>query len=457
MLITKYLKRRWRIWQTIIAAISLLFITVAINLLLIQNYFSLQGKTTLLSNALLTIQSIHNQLYFLFPLISATYLLLFIKPIPLEFFWLTKRKQLVSYISHFVLICLGLLIASIFLANLGLVVLVRPRIDNFSSVLPALVKLLIHLLSWYLILFALFLLSIRYNKLIALMGMAFFLIVDDLLFATLHFSLFLTNGLAFPSTYPMLSILSGGCLYLAYYLLARQRLKKSAPIIPHAKQKLLQLVLRNWLLFWHYNRLRLGIISLFTIALCLIYRLQGFDASILLHGVLQNGAGFNISFTWLYLVLSPSLIIGNSIRILVRRDYLQVAAIDYRIYLFSLYFLLLPIVLSQWFPIWLLLNGPRYWPFLLVFLIVTYLFTVFAALIQIYLGSIPALLVMLTIFILTTANNQLPLSSLLMFARYQVTNWSTQIIWLILFIILLGVLTIEVKHINFANAQEERS
>jgi hypothetical protein len=177
------------------------------------------------------------------------------------------------------------------------------------------------------------------------------------------------------------------------------------------------LIIRNVILYWQMIYRRLTLIMIVSIFLLMIRRIQGISLVTTFMGVQQQNGTLDIPMIWLFLIMSPTLIIGDSIQKLVKRDYLLVSFIPLLTYLSSLIVLILMMVGSIWLS-WIIFAGGLPIGFSLVLLITMGILNLAMAVIQIFISPVITELLELFILVLTIAINHFPLLSQMMFLRY---------------------------------------
>ncbi|MCH4056454.1 MAG: hypothetical protein LKE89_00560 [Lactobacillaceae bacterium] len=183
--------------------------------------------------------------------------------------------------------------------------------------------------------------------------------------------------------------------------------------------------------------------------LLLIRRSQNINFVINFAGVIQISGLFTLPINWVFLMMAPILIVGDSTRRLVRHDYLMVTSIPINEYLRQIFTLAIsmPIV---WWLLNLVFGGGRIDPaFALAVLIVLIWLTIIDCVIQIFIDPIITLLICLGILIAASAINTLPILSSAMALRYDQQSWWGLLVGLFLTVIGVKLVLRQLYRIDF--------
>lgn len=116
MSLVNYLRQKSGSWLAIKSILFVLVWTGVYTILILSNAKIVEPGTPALSNARLTISNLHNQLYFLAPLLIVSSLLFFSRPQSIEFFYLVLKKRLRQYLLIYTILETILLISSFLLS-----------------------------------------------------------------------------------------------------------------------------------------------------------------------------------------------------------------------------------------------------------------------------------------------------------------------------------------------------
>ncbi|WP_179395981.1 hypothetical protein [Lacticaseibacillus absianus] len=117
--------------------------------------------------------------------------------------------------------------------------------------------------------------------------------------------------------------------------------------------------------YWATTRTRFILIVAVDLLVIGLARVQGQTFAAVFRGVVQVGRTFDLPLTWLFLVLSPTLIVGASMRQLIRRDYPRVFRSSLTCYV-ALSMLVLSSSLLVPFGLWVTVSVAVDWQFALV-------------------------------------------------------------------------------------------
>lgn len=163
-----------------------------------------------------------------------------------------------------------------------------------------------------------------------------------------------------------------------------------------------------------------GAMLLTTTVIFLLVRPQSFTD--LFSGVIQRGA-FTMPLTWLFLVMSPLLTVGDAATLLFKVEYPLVSHIPLHVYLATIQVLVAASDLAFWGVWFVLASGWQTLGFSLTVLLLTVAITEAYSLAQLFSGPIIAIFGSLGLLIITVACNHFPLLSALMASRYPQISW----------------------------------
>ena len=116
MSLVNYLRQKSGTWLAIKSILFVLIWVGVYTILILSNAKIVEPGTPALSNARLTVSNLHNQLYFLAPLLIVSSLLFFSRPQSIEFFYLVLKKRLRQYLLIYTILETILLISSFLLS-----------------------------------------------------------------------------------------------------------------------------------------------------------------------------------------------------------------------------------------------------------------------------------------------------------------------------------------------------
>lgn len=193
MSLVNYLRQKSGSW---LAIKSILFViiwaSVYTALFLMHNKIVAPG-TPALSNVRLTVTNLHNQLYFLAPLLIVSSLLFFSRPQSVEFFYLVLRKRLRQYLLIYTVFEMFLLTISLLISSLISAFVTKAPIAPQAG--SEIIILLAHFLGVFVLILSLNALVFLTDKLKAGAAVEVLLLLDTLCIAKLSWSFFLAHGL----------------------------------------------------------------------------------------------------------------------------------------------------------------------------------------------------------------------------------------------------------------------
>lgn len=202
---------------------------------------------------------------------------------------------------------------------------------------------------------------------------------------------------------------------------------------------------RNARLYGDAVRIRSAMLLTTTIVFLLV-RPQTFAD--LFYGVIQRGA-FTLPLTWLFLVMSPLLAVGDAATRLFKVEYPLVSHVPLRVYLATIQVLVAASDLACWGVWFILASGWQVLGFSLTVLLLTVVITEAYSLAQLFCGPIIATLGSLGLLILTIACNHFPLLSALMASRYPQVSWSQTLLALVLVAVVAFFSTTQLYRLDF--------
>lgn len=210
------------------------------------------------------------------------------------------------------------------------------------------------------------------------------------------------------------------------------------------------LLRRNAILYWQYTRIRAASILLSTlIILSFLAYFRGSDFKTNLYGVVQRGGIFDLPIVWLFLVLSPIMIVGDSINLLLRKNYPLVSYVPLRAYLGTLQILTTITTCLTWCS-WFIISGGWHTPeFSATVLIIVTALTWSYSITQVFVSPVIAELIYLGILVACAAINGFPLLSQLMFSRYSPSELTQTIVELLVLLAGISVLTYQLRRLDF--------
>lgn len=203
--------------------LNLIFLIISVYLIYATTIQLLQASNKpmgIIQVSMLTLQSMHNQLYFFLPGLAVSWMILFQKPTHIELFFLTNQNKLGYFILCEIMKTLIIFILAVCVGDI-LVLLSHPELSvlDLDNLPLGTILLLLHLTGivcyWSVLAF----LSIICNKLLALTIFSLIISIDYWIFNLFSWSLFLSNGLSLASMDYGPFIFSDLCLYLGYILL----------------------------------------------------------------------------------------------------------------------------------------------------------------------------------------------------------------------------------------------
>ena len=204
-----------KIWVKLLA--STLAFSALFSVLALGNIGGIISNATVLGNLSVTATNLHNQLYFILPPVIVVNLIDFPLPHAVEYFFLVKRKKLLSYLLwHCVLVEICLIFSLILAGIISGCFSKLAWIDldfgiDFLSLIYCLFGLMI-------IILVLDLLSLLIGKLKSGILIELFVLADNYLLSHYGWSLLLTHGLVnLPGQ--TINFLTEPAVYLAYLLL----------------------------------------------------------------------------------------------------------------------------------------------------------------------------------------------------------------------------------------------
>jgi hypothetical protein len=223
MSLVNYLRQKSGSWLAIKSILFVLVWTGVYTILILSNAKIVEPGTPALSNARLTISNLHNQLYFLAPLLIVSSLLFFSRPQSIEFFYLVLKKQMRQYLLIYTILETILLISSFLLSFVISAFVTKAPLA--SQIGLEFLLLLAHYLGVFTLLFFLETAIFLAGKLRAGAAIESLLLLDAFCLDRLGWSVFLNHGLAIVSgqgffvTAPAVYLAYGLLLY--YYLASR--------------------------------------------------------------------------------------------------------------------------------------------------------------------------------------------------------------------------------------------
>ncbi|KRL47325.1 hypothetical protein ACFQ3L_04435 [Lacticaseibacillus jixianensis] len=189
-----------------------------------------------------------------------------------------------------------------------------------------------------------------------------------------------------------------------------------------------------------------GTMLLTTTVVFLLARRQSFTD--LFSGVIQCGA-FTMPLTWLFLVMSPLMVVGDAATRLFKVEYPLVSHVSLRVYLATIQVLVAASDLAFWGVWFVLASGWQALGFSLTVLLLTIVITEAYSLAQLFAGPIAALLGSLGLLIITVACNHFPLLSALMASRYPQVSWPQTLLALVLVAVAAFFSTTQLYQLDF--------
>jgi hypothetical protein len=216
----KFIRRRNSTSAYLIKTLVLVIWTIFTFVKLLEVAQSSPAKLGSMQALAITFQSIHNQLYFFTPTLSVAWLLLFKIPSHHELIQLVNRNIFNNFIKDSVIEMLILFTLGSLIGTLSATIYAPQflQMDPQNLILAGLL-LTLNALGWIISWHILAILSIAFNKLLALSIWLVFIFLDYQLLILTNCSLFLGNGLALNNLNYDLYILTDGYLYVGYIFL----------------------------------------------------------------------------------------------------------------------------------------------------------------------------------------------------------------------------------------------
>ncbi|RVU71468.1 MULTISPECIES: hypothetical protein [Lactobacillus] len=217
MYLFKYLKAKCTVKDVVKLIIVAFSFLIIISLLFYQNSsLSFRNKDAIV-NLTTTVTSMHNQLYFILPMLTIGDLLLFNRPTNIEYFRMIKGKDFKKYVTVSTLLPVLILLISYIICVLFFLSIGK-EIINPKNVIFGVYLLGCNLLGSFIYLSVVNIIALLSNKLIALIGIEIILLIDYSIFNIFRFSIFLTNGMSIPGNEYGFNVVTDLLIYLAYLI-----------------------------------------------------------------------------------------------------------------------------------------------------------------------------------------------------------------------------------------------
>lgn len=209
------------------------------------------------------------------------------------------------------------------------------------------------------------------------------------------------------------------------------------------------LLKRNSVLYWHSIYVRLFLLLGTTIVVLIVDHLRKLSFAVVFYGIVQQPGSFEIPIVWLFLILSPLLVVGDSINSLVKENYPLVSYVPLQIYLGTIFVVVIITTSFIWLTWFIILAGWQYFLFSLNVLIIICVTTLIYSLLQIFISPIITVFIFLGILVATIAINHFPIFSQLMYGRYGTEVWLQTSISLIILIVIILFLSKRIYKLDF--------
>lgn len=191
--------------------------------------------------------------------------------------------------------------------------------------------------------------------------------------------------------------------------------------------------------YWARSRWRFFVVMGVNILVVGSERWQGFAFADVFRGVIQESGTFYTPFLWLFLMLSPFIIAGTSMRQLVCGDYLRVHQVPLRTYGLTALALVLSSVWAPWL-VWVAVSRSVQWVFAIEMGVTLSLLMAIYAISQCLVWPYWSLLGVLALLTATVGWNQMPLLSQLMSLRFGAEHtWQVGVVYAVMSVIVGGL------------------